>query len=305
MSETLIVSAPETPTLVAPSVVAPTVEIPTAEAPEVTAPVVPVPKIEVMVGGAPEPETPPPASPAQTPAPASSASGTEPPGAQPEMPSVASDPAVAGPASDPAAAAGGTAPASGLSVPEGDQLMRRLLQDHLKVAALQAGYQAVSRSLPAILAAGIEAGRQKRAADAAFEQGIATAAKILAATRDTAAQLSTSMRSEHETMLRLLSDKDLLGQLTTSASVALAAANTLGHGLGAPPGSEPAPTAGQGQPVAQAGAMPQATPRGMAVQMNQRMGDVRGVVAQEVDRKISGLLAQLAARLEQKRAGRG
>lgn len=295
MSETLIVSALETPTLVAPSVVAPTVEIPTAEAPEVTAPVVPVPKIEVLVGGAPEPETPPPASPAT----AASASGSEPSGAQ-----AAAAAAASAPASDPAAAAAAPGPASGLSVPEGDQLMRRLLQDHLKVAALQAGYQAVSRSLPAILAAGIEAGRQKRAADAAFEQGIATAAKILAATRDTAAQLSSSMRSEHETMLRLLSDKELLGQLTASASVALAAANTLGHGLGAPPGSEPAQTAGQGHPVAQAGAMPQATPRGMAVQMNQKMGDVRSVVAQEVDRKISGLLAQLAARLEQKRAGR-
>jgi hypothetical protein len=298
MTETLIVSAPETPTLVAPNVVAPTVPIPTADAPEVTAPVVPVPKIEVMVGGVPEPETPPPAPPA----PAVSASGSEPPAAQPAVPPVSP-----GPAGEPAASAAGSGPASGLSVPEGDQLMRRLLQDHLKVAALQAGYQAVSRSLPAILAAGIEAGRQKRAADAAFEQGIATAARVLAATRDTAAQLSSSMRSEHETMLRLLSDKDLLGQLSTSASVALAAANTLGQGIGAPPGSETAaagPANRPPQPQPQGAGQP-LTPRGIAVQMNQKMGDIQGIVAQEVERKISGLLGQLAARLEQKRASRG
>ncbi|MFN4169385.1 MAG: hypothetical protein ACK4HD_13850, partial [Pannonibacter phragmitetus] len=103
----------------------------------------------------------------------------------------------------------------------GAQLLRQLLIEHLKVAALQSGYAQVTQALPKVLAAGIEAGQRKKAADLAYEEGLAVAVKVLTSARDAAKNLSSSIQGEQETLAKLLANNEELVKLPQDAVKAL------------------------------------------------------------------------------------
>lgn len=128
----------------------------------------------------------------------------------------------------------------------GAQLMRQLLIEHLKVAALQSGYAQVTQALPRVLAAGIEAGQRKKAADLAYEEGLAVAVKVLTSARDAARNLSSSIQGEQETMAQLLANNDELVKLTPDAVKALSVMEQIGHSLATQKAGIANPTVRQG-----------------------------------------------------------
>ncbi|SUB01786.1 Uncharacterised protein [Pannonibacter phragmitetus] len=113
----------------------------------------------------------------------------------------------------------------------GAQLLRQLLIEHLKVAALQSGYAQVTQALPKVLAAGIEAGQRKKAADLAYEEGLAVAVKVLTSARDAAKNLSSSIQGEQETLAKLLANNEELVKLPPDAVKALSVMEQIGHNL--------------------------------------------------------------------------
>ncbi|MFN4127235.1 hypothetical protein [Pannonibacter indicus] len=115
----------------------------------------------------------------------------------------------------------------------GAQLLRQLLIEHLKVAALQSGYAQVTQALPKVLAAGIEAGQRKKAADQAYEEGLAVAVKVLSSARDAAKNLSSSIQGEQETLAKLLANNEELVKLPQDAVKALSVMEQIGHNLAA------------------------------------------------------------------------
>jgi hypothetical protein len=128
----------------------------------------------------------------------------------------------------------------------GAQLMRQLLIEHLKVAALQSGYAQVTQALPRVLAAGIEAGQRKKAADLAYEEGLAVAVKVLTSARDAARNLSSSIQGEQETMAQLLANNEELVKLTPDAVKALSVMEQIGHSLATQKAGTANPTVRQG-----------------------------------------------------------
>ncbi|WP_430511727.1 hypothetical protein [Pannonibacter phragmitetus] len=128
----------------------------------------------------------------------------------------------------------------------GAQLLRQLLIEHLKVAALQSGYAQVTQALPKVLAAGIEAGQRKKAADQAYEEGLAVAVKVLTSARDAAKNLSSSIQGEQETLAKLLSNNEELVKLPPDAVKALSVMEQIGHNLATQKAGLSNPTVKQG-----------------------------------------------------------
>lgn len=134
----------------------------------------------------------------------------------------------------------------GKGAASGAQLLRQLLIEHLKVAALQSGYAQVTQALPKVLAAGIEAGQRKKAADQAYEEGLAVAVKVLTSARDAAKNLSSSIQGEQETMAKLLANNEELVKLPPDAVKALSVMEQIGHNLATQKAGLSNPTVRQG-----------------------------------------------------------
>ncbi|CUA91874.1 hypothetical protein [Pannonibacter indicus] len=134
---------------------------------------------------------------------------------------------------DLAGSGGGGKDAGAGGAATGAQLLRQLLIEHLKVAALQSGYAQVTQALPKVLAAGIEAGQRKKAADQAYEEGLAVAVKVLSSARDAAKNLSSSIQGEQETLAKLLANNEELVKLPQDAVKALSVMEQIGHNLAA------------------------------------------------------------------------
>lgn len=147
---------------------------------------------------------------------------------------------------DLAGSGGGGKDASAGGAATGAQLLRQLLIEHLKVAALQSGYAQVTQALPKVLAAGIEAGQRKKAADQAYEEGLAVAVKVLSSARDAAKNLSSSIQGEQETLAKLLANNEELVKLPQDAVKALSVMEQIGHNLATQKAGLSNPTVRQG-----------------------------------------------------------
>ncbi|MEH0076606.1 hypothetical protein V6L76_19420 [Pannonibacter sp. Pt2] len=236
-----------------PSVPAPQLDVPKVSVPEVPVPEVPVPEVAVPVMTA--------AAAAAPGADAGSARGEGRDAGRGEGRGTTGrggDEAAAGASGQPEAAATGEfardlaggggdgkgAVSSGTAT--GAQLLRQLLIEHLKVAALQSGYAQVTQALPKVLAAGIEAGQRKKAADKAYEEGLAVAVKVLTSARDAAKNLSSSIQGEQETLAKLLADNEELVKLPQDAVKALSVMEQIGHNLATQKAGLSNPTVRQG-----------------------------------------------------------
>ncbi|ALV28154.1 hypothetical protein ACVNHC_08015 [Pannonibacter sp. Q-1] len=147
---------------------------------------------------------------------------------------------------DLAGSGGGGKDAGAGGAATGAQLLRQLLIEHLKVAALQSGYAQVTQALPKVLAAGIEAGQRKKAADQAYEEGLAVAVKVLSSARDAAKNLSSSIQGEQETLAKLLANNEELVKLPQDAVKALSVMEQIGHNLATQKAGLSNPTVRQG-----------------------------------------------------------
>ena len=147
---------------------------------------------------------------------------------------------------DLAGSGGGGKDAGAGGAATGAQLLRQLLIEHLKVAALQSGYAQVTQALPKVLAAGIEAGQRKKAADQAYEEGLAVAVKVLSSARDAAKNLSSSIQGEQETLAKLLANNEELVKLPQDAVKALSVMEQIGHNLATQTAGLSNPTVRQG-----------------------------------------------------------
>lgn len=246
-------SAGEIPAVPAPQVDVPKVPVPEAPVPEMPVPEVPVPEIAVPVMTAPA------AQPSSTAA-ASAGSvrgegrdagrgegrgagrGEDEAGAADQSSAAATGEFVR----DLAGSGGGGKDAGAGGAATGAQLLRQLLIEHLKVAALQSGYAQVTQALPKVLAAGIEAGQRKKAADQAYEEGLAVAVKVLSSARDAAKNLSSSIQGEQETLAKLLANNEELVKLPQDAVKALSVMEQIGHNLATQKAGLSNPTVRQG-----------------------------------------------------------
>ncbi|KND17559.1 hypothetical protein ADZ37_17615 [Pannonibacter phragmitetus] len=236
-----------------PAVPAPQVDVPKVPVPEVPVPEVPVPEVAVPVMTAP----------AAHPSSAAAASagsvrgegrdagrgegrgagrGEDEAGAADQSSAAATGEFVR----DLAGSGGGGKDAGAGGAATGAQLLRQLLIEHLKVAALQSGYAQVTQALPKVLAAGIEAGQRKKAADQAYEEGLAVAVKVLSSARDAAKNLSSSIQGEQETLAKLLANNEELVKLPQDAVKALSVMEQIGHNLATQKAGLSNPTVRQG-----------------------------------------------------------
>lgn len=236
-----------------PAVPAPQVDVPKVPVPEVPVPEVPVPEVAVPVMTAP----------AAQPSSAAAASagsvrgegrdagrgegrgagrGEDEAGAADQSSAAATGEFVR----DLAGSGGGGKDAGAGGAATGAQLLRQLLIEHLKVAALQSGYAQVTQALPKVLAAGIEAGQRKKAADQAYEEGLAVAVKVLSSARDAAKNLSSSIQGEQETLAKLLANNEELVKLPQDAVKALSVMEQIGHNLATQKAGLSNPTVRQG-----------------------------------------------------------
>ena len=236
-----------------PAVPAPQVDVPKVPVPEVPVPEVPVPEVAVPVMTAP----------AAHPSSAAAASagsvrgegrdagrgegrgagrGEDEAGAADQSSAAATGEFVR----DLAGSGGGGKDAGSGGAATGAQLLRQLLIEHLKVAALQSGYAQVTQALPKVLAAGIEAGQRKKAADQAYEEGLAVAVKVLSSARDAAKNLSSSIQGEQETLAKLLANNEELVKLPQDAVKALSVMEQIGHNLATQKAGLSNPTVRQG-----------------------------------------------------------
>lgn len=246
-------SAGEIPAVPAPQVDVPKVPVPEVPVPEVPVPEVPVPEVAVPVMTAP----------AAHPSSAAAASagsvrgegrdagrgegrgagrGEDEAGAADQSSAAATGEFVR----DLAGSGGGGKDAGAGGAATGAQLLRQLLIEHLKVAALRSGYAQVTQALPKVLAAGIEAGQRKKAADQAYEEGLAVAVKVLSSARDAAKNLSSSIQGEQETLAKLLANNEELVKLPQDAVKALSVMEQIGHNLATQKAGLSNPTVRQG-----------------------------------------------------------
>lgn len=106
----------------------------------------------------------------------------------------------------------GAAAAAGGSDQSGADLLKRLLDEHLKTTALQSDYADLYRNLPNILEITAEIGRRKQEADKANAEALATVTKVLSEARENAEALSDALTREHATLSALLKDSSLMDE---------------------------------------------------------------------------------------------
>lgn len=159
------------------------------------------------------------------------------------------------------------------------ELLKQILEGYLKASNLQADYQSVYRTLPAIVGVAGEILKKKEAGDAALQEGVGAVEKVLKDARDKAEDLSKAMAAQQTALEELLKNRASLTELLKTSRSKISAS-----GVAFP------------QVPTEAAAL--ADPK-VAYQLNTLMGNINSMVAREVEKQIAGLRAQAEKTLQQ------
>lgn len=162
------------------------------------------------------------------------------------------------------------------------ETLKALLDGYMKTASLQNEYQTLHQSLPNVLTLAGEILKKKHESEQAFDQGLVVVERVLNDASEKADALSKAMATQHETLKSLLNDKGLLTEVlkTGKAAAAASAFGTAGQAE-AGPASMPIGNLGGGLSGARAGL----DQNQLANQLNAVMGNIRNMIAQEVQKQ--------------------
>jgi len=158
----------------------------------------------------------------------------------------------------------GAGAAAGGSDQRGADLLKRLLDEHLKTTALQSDYADLYRNLPNILEITAEIGRRKQEADKANEEALATVTRVLSEAREKAEALSDALTREHATLSALLKDGSLMDEAIRHTVENLGKSGKAGHS--------------QAGGASGAGAGPH--------QLNSVLTNIQTMISREVERQV-------------------